>query len=427
MSAEAVEPRRDPRGRRPGRGSRQAARTQRAALPACARARSWSSSPHPRSTARPMRSSSRPSPARSGHPEARRRPRPGRDRADQARRGARARRRRGPRQARQAMPLTGARASFGGAMGASLRFQKYEGLGNDFILVEAADDGRPVTPERAVALCDRRFGVGADGVLLLLPPARCPGATRACASSTPTARSPRCAATASAASRSTWPRARGTARRRSCASRPTRASARAPSRRSGRVTVDMGVVRVLGERAVDDRRKAVVAGPGRRGEPPRGPLRHLRARRTSSTSARASRPTPPSRAARTSSSRASSGDGIDLVVWERGVGHHDGLRHGRLRDGGRRLRQGARPARQTRHGAPARRPPRDHRRRRRPRDHARPRAPRLLRRRSPESSPAAPLAFDDRPDRLAEDDALDVAARRHLEDADAACCCRGRA
>jgi diaminopimelate epimerase len=50
-----------------------------------------------------------------------------------------------------------------------LSFEKYEGLGNDFILVEATDE-RAVPPELAVRLCDRHFGIGADGVLLLLPP-----------------------------------------------------------------------------------------------------------------------------------------------------------------------------------------------------------------------------------------------------------------
>src|SRR5450755_5101672 len=61
-------------------------------------------------------------------------------------------------------------------MGASLHFDKYEGLGNDFILVEVTDeaDETMVTSGRAVLLCDRRFGVGADGVLLVLPP-RVPG------------------------------------------------------------------------------------------------------------------------------------------------------------------------------------------------------------------------------------------------------------
>ena len=50
-----------------------------------------------------------------------------------------------------------------------LGFDKYEGLGNDFVLVEA-DREDAVSPALARALCDRRFGVGADGVLLLLPP-----------------------------------------------------------------------------------------------------------------------------------------------------------------------------------------------------------------------------------------------------------------
>ena len=50
-----------------------------------------------------------------------------------------------------------------------LAFDKYEGLGNDFVLVEA-DREDAVTPAVARALCDRRFGVGADGVLLVLPP-----------------------------------------------------------------------------------------------------------------------------------------------------------------------------------------------------------------------------------------------------------------
>ncbi|MEB2311224.1 MAG: diaminopimelate epimerase [Sorangiineae bacterium] len=50
----------------------------------------------------------------------------------------------------------------------SLTFGKYEGLGNDFIVVDAATEW--LEPELAVKLCDRHFGVGADGVLLVLPP-----------------------------------------------------------------------------------------------------------------------------------------------------------------------------------------------------------------------------------------------------------------
>lgn len=52
---------------------------------------------------------------------------------------------------------------------APLSFQKYEGLGNDFLVVHAEDD-EAFVPERVRALCDRRFGVGGDGVLLVLPP-----------------------------------------------------------------------------------------------------------------------------------------------------------------------------------------------------------------------------------------------------------------
>jgi diaminopimelate epimerase len=48
----------------------------------------------------------------------------------------------------------------------ALRFSKYQGLGNDFVVVE----GPLMDPDRARRLCDRRRGVGADGVLTVLPP-----------------------------------------------------------------------------------------------------------------------------------------------------------------------------------------------------------------------------------------------------------------
>ncbi|KAF5179935.1 Diaminopimelate epimerase, partial [Thalictrum thalictroides] len=51
-----------------------------------------------------------------------------------------------------------------------LHFVKYHGLGNDFILVDNRDSFEPkVTPEQAVKLCDRNFGVGADGVIFAMP------------------------------------------------------------------------------------------------------------------------------------------------------------------------------------------------------------------------------------------------------------------
>ncbi|RMH44367.1 MAG: diaminopimelate epimerase [Deltaproteobacteria bacterium] len=56
-----------------------------------------------------------------------------------------------------------------------MRFFKYHGLGNDFVVVDlrAAQRGDgpwPEDPPAVRALCDRRFGVGADGVLPILPP-----------------------------------------------------------------------------------------------------------------------------------------------------------------------------------------------------------------------------------------------------------------
>lgn len=50
-----------------------------------------------------------------------------------------------------------------------LGFHKYEGLGNDFVVVQAERE-QDVTAALARTLCDRRFGVGGDGVLLVVPP-----------------------------------------------------------------------------------------------------------------------------------------------------------------------------------------------------------------------------------------------------------------
>jgi diaminopimelate epimerase len=47
-----------------------------------------------------------------------------------------------------------------------MRFYKGQALGNDYLVVDAADLSSELTPERAVLLCDRHFGAGSDGVLL---------------------------------------------------------------------------------------------------------------------------------------------------------------------------------------------------------------------------------------------------------------------
>jgi diaminopimelate epimerase len=51
----------------------------------------------------------------------------------------------------------------------TLRFGKYEGIGNDFLVVEAASESA-LGPDDARKLCDRHYGVGGDGVLLSAPP-----------------------------------------------------------------------------------------------------------------------------------------------------------------------------------------------------------------------------------------------------------------
>jgi diaminopimelate epimerase len=48
-------------------------------------------------------------------------------------------------------------------------FWKYHGLGNDFIIMDATRGGVMLEMEQARKLCDRHTGVGADGVLTVLP------------------------------------------------------------------------------------------------------------------------------------------------------------------------------------------------------------------------------------------------------------------
>lgn len=45
-------------------------------------------------------------------------------------------------------------------------FVKMEGLGNDFVVIDGPSQ---VTPDDVVRWCDRRFGIGADGVLEITP------------------------------------------------------------------------------------------------------------------------------------------------------------------------------------------------------------------------------------------------------------------
>ena len=46
-------------------------------------------------------------------------------------------------------------------------FAKYEGAGNDFILIDNRGEGFTPDPRLIARLCDRHFGIGADGVMTL--------------------------------------------------------------------------------------------------------------------------------------------------------------------------------------------------------------------------------------------------------------------
>ncbi|KAH9288684.1 hypothetical protein KI387_032801, partial [Taxus chinensis] len=52
----------------------------------------------------------------------------------------------------------------------ALHFVKYHGIGNDFILVDNRDSLEPqICAEQATKLCNRNYGVGADGVIFAMP------------------------------------------------------------------------------------------------------------------------------------------------------------------------------------------------------------------------------------------------------------------
>ena len=49
-------------------------------------------------------------------------------------------------------------------------FRKMHGLGNDFVVLDARAQALPITPARAAAIADRRFGVGCDQFIVMEPP-----------------------------------------------------------------------------------------------------------------------------------------------------------------------------------------------------------------------------------------------------------------
>jgi len=65
-----------------------------------------------------------------------------------------------------------------------LKFTKGQGTGNDFVLFADPDGELALTPAQIRAVCDRRFGVGADGIIRAVRSARLPDGAPALAEDT---------------------------------------------------------------------------------------------------------------------------------------------------------------------------------------------------------------------------------------------------
>ena len=50
-----------------------------------------------------------------------------------------------------------------------MRFTKMQGCGNDFIMVDCISREIRDPSELAIKICDRHFGIGADGLICILP------------------------------------------------------------------------------------------------------------------------------------------------------------------------------------------------------------------------------------------------------------------
>jgi len=50
---------------------------------------------------------------------------------------------------------------------AKVRFYKYQATGNDFVVADNREGNLSFSPKQIMSLCHRRFGIGADGIILL--------------------------------------------------------------------------------------------------------------------------------------------------------------------------------------------------------------------------------------------------------------------
>ncbi|HVF53757.1 MAG TPA: diaminopimelate epimerase [Actinomycetota bacterium] len=51
----------------------------------------------------------------------------------------------------------------------TIEFSKYHGIGNDFVMIADPGDAIELSPEDVKAMCDRRFGIGGDGIIRVTP------------------------------------------------------------------------------------------------------------------------------------------------------------------------------------------------------------------------------------------------------------------
>ncbi len=51
----------------------------------------------------------------------------------------------------------------------NLNFSKWQGCGNDFVLADCFAEKIEDFAALSVRICDRHYGVGADGLILVLP------------------------------------------------------------------------------------------------------------------------------------------------------------------------------------------------------------------------------------------------------------------
>jgi diaminopimelate epimerase len=213
-----------------------------------------------------------------------------------------------------------------------MRFDKYQGLGNDFILLDTEGmmgvaDESFFPPAAAVTLCDRRFGIGADGVLVV-GPARSAGSAARMRVINADGSIPgmcgnglRCVALHLSRRN---PIGKGTV--------PTSFELRIETAEGGRVcrlersgsvaamvTTDMGPVRVLGDQAVNVGGRSVVVAVPDEGNPHAVLFGDFARSDVEELGPRIERHADFPRGTNVAFARIAGG-AFDLVVWERGMG-----------------------------------------------------------------------------------------------------------